>query len=181
MSSVIVQKEKEKQKQLVELQQKIAIATEHYNNWLLKYRGVLPWQQFISRIREDNKIAADFHIVCVTKATLLIWKQRYVYKCEQINKKADQFYVTVTTKKFLTAWKKVGHFIHICSYRCHGYIIFQYVKDMRHMSNHAEQWYRWLLVRRYFRGWYGYVRQQEIKMWEKERQGKVHHHWLVVS
>lgn len=166
---------------MVELQQKITIATEHYNNWLLRYRGVLPWQRFITRIHEDNKIAVDFHIECVTKATLLTWKQRFEYKSEQRNKKADQFYVTMATKRSLTAWKKVGQFLHIYSYGCHGYINIQHIKDTRRMSNHAEQWYRWLLVRRYFRGWHGYVRQQEIKMWEKERRAKVHYQWLVAS
>ena len=55
------------------------------------------------------------------------------------------------------------------------------MKDTRRMSNHAEQWYKWLLVRRCFRGWHGYVRQQEIKMWEKERRAKVHYQWLVTT
>lgn len=62
---------------------------------------------------------------------------------------------------------------------CHGYITTQYVKDVKHISKHVEQWHRWLLVQRCFRGWHSYIRQQEVKMWEKERQAKVHYHWSV--
>jgi len=56
----------------------------------------------------------------------------------------------------------------------------QYVQNMKYIGNHVNQWYRWLLVQRYFKGWHGYVRQQEVRMWEKERLAKVHYYWLVL-
>ena len=51
--------------------------------------------------------------------------------------------------------------------------------DMKKADRQAEQWHRWLIVQRYFRGWHTYVRQQEIKLWEKERRAKVHYQWSV--
>ena len=62
--------------------------------------------------------------------------------------------------------------MHNCSYKA----IPQYVDNMRHASNHANQFYKWLLVRRHFKGWYGYMRQQEVDMWEKERRAKLHYY-----
>lgn len=112
---VIVQKEKEKQQQLVELQRKVTIATKHYNNWLLKCRGILPWKQFITKIHEDNTIAVQFCVERICKTMLLLWKQHFECKCEKRNKKADKFYDTMVTRRSLTVWTKVG-----CTILYHG-------------------------------------------------------------
>lgn len=81
---------------------------------------MLPWKQFITKIHDDNKIAAQFYIECVSKTVLLAWKQHYESKCEQRNNKADQFYVAMVTKRSLRVWKKVGHFAFVVN-GCHGY------------------------------------------------------------
>lgn len=172
---VILQKEKEKQQQLLELQEKITVATKHYNEWLLKYRAMLPWKQFITKIHEDDERAIQFHVKHVSKVTLLAWKQHFEFKCEQRNRKADQFYVAMVTKSYLTVWKKVGN---SCLLLLIVMVTFsQYVQDMKHLDNHAIQWYKWLLVQRCFKSWHGRVRQQQVRMWEKERRAKVHYHW----
>lgn len=84
------------------------MAADHYSKWLLKYRGLLPWKQFITKIHEDNKIALHFHIQCVTKHTLLTWVKQLEARNQERCDKADKFCATVVMRRSLLAWKQVG-------------------------------------------------------------------------
>jgi len=88
------------------------MATEHYNNWLLKYRGVSPWKQFISKIHKDNDIAVQYHIKCVTKRALQMWVKQLEVRNQVRYDKADKFCVTVVMKRSILTWKQVSYFVH---------------------------------------------------------------------
>jgi len=154
------ERELEKQRQLEHNRQQIAMATQHYACTLLKKFGMLPWRRLVEMTRENMSRAALHHNRVLLECSFHPWLEFTRRVNEERLDAGEALYKKILLRRMWRQWRKYGQ---------HAIRLQMVAED--YCSSH--------LVKKYFRYWQDYVTEQQIMLWEKERQAEEHNEWRL--
>ncbi|XP_078088569.1 coiled-coil domain-containing protein 191 isoform X2 [Mustelus asterias] len=156
------QREVEKQLKLEKERQFQTAAEKHHQHFLLQKRGLEPWKKLVKISKQNSKLAEDYYNSSILHLCLRTWHQNVTESLAEKSVKADKVYHGILLKRCFNSWLKCKDYYNI-------------------MEEKANQHYRTALRRSTFIAWFGYVSEEKIASWEKERIGAEHNKRRMVK
>ncbi|GCB72843.1 hypothetical protein scyTo_0002220, partial [Scyliorhinus torazame] len=144
------QREVEKQLRLEKERQFQSAAEKHHQHFLLQKRGLEPWKKLVEISNQNMKLAEDYYTSSISHRSLHTWHQNVTESLAEKRIKAEKTYHGILLKRCFNNWLKCKDYYNI-------------------MEEKACQHYLTTLRRATFTAWFGYVTEEKIASWEKER------------
>ncbi|XP_043556565.1 coiled-coil domain-containing protein 191 isoform X2 [Chiloscyllium plagiosum] len=156
------QREVEKQRRCEKEKQLQSAAEKHYQDFLLQKKGLEPWKKLLEISKKNLKLAEDHHSSSLLHICLRTWHQSVTESLAEKNFKAEKVYNGILLKRCFNNWLKYKDYCTV---------------------EEAKAWQHYLtaLTRTTFNTWFGYVTEEKIASWEKERIGEQHNYWRIVK
>ncbi|XP_048458611.1 coiled-coil domain-containing protein 191 isoform X1 [Rhincodon typus] len=159
-----LQRQREVQKQLrYEKEKQLQSAAEkHYQHFLLQKKGLEPWKKLLEISKKNLKLAEDHHSSSLLHLCLRTWHQSITESLAEKKFEAKKVYNGILLKRCFKNWLVYKDYCTV-------------------MEEKAWQHYLTALTRATFIAWFGYVTEEKIESWEKERIGEQHNQWRIVK
>lgn len=154
------ERELEKQRQMEHNRLQITMATQHYATTLITKFGLLPWKCLVEMMQENMSRATLHHNRALLSSCLYPWLEYTRLVKEEREKAAELLYNKILLRRTWRQWRKYG----------------QHAVRLQLV---AEDYCSSLLVKKYFKYWQDYVTEQQIMLWDKERQAEEHNEWRL--
>nr|XP_033798308.1 coiled-coil domain-containing protein 191 isoform X2 [Geotrypetes seraphini] len=155
------QKEMEKQKRLEWQQQLQRKAQEHYQNILLKSRGLEPWKRLMVQARQNIETADEHHSSVLKRRCLLAWLQQVQESLSERRKRAEDFFSHLLLQRCFQNWVKYKDCLFV-------------------LEEQANCFFKASLKKKTFLAWLSLVNEEKIASSEKQRFAADHYHRKLV-
>ncbi|XP_041066533.1 coiled-coil domain-containing protein 191 isoform X2 [Carcharodon carcharias] len=156
------QREVEKQLRLEKEKEFQSAAEKHHQHFLLQKRGLEPWKKLVEISKQNMKLAEDYYTSLILHLCLRNWHQSVTESLAEKSFKAEKVYHGILLKRCFKNWLKCKDYCNI-------------------MEEKARQHYLTVLRRSTFIAWFGYVTEEKVASWEKERIGAEHNQRRIVK
>ncbi|XP_042312657.1 coiled-coil domain-containing protein 191 isoform X2 [Sceloporus undulatus] len=143
-------KELENQKRLEREQQLLSKANNHYNNVLLKKRGLEPWKKLVEQTRENVLVAQKHHCFRLQRTYLLAWLHHMQEILVGKTVKAENLYSSLLLRRYFRIWMK-------------------YKDYLSSLEEDARKHHESSLTKKVFWAWFDVFSEEKSALWEKQK------------
>ncbi|KAH0625035.1 hypothetical protein JD844_033057, partial [Phrynosoma platyrhinos] len=148
-------KELEKQRRLEREQQLLSKAKDHYNNVLLKKRGLEPWKKLVEQTRENVLVAQKHHCFRLQRTYLLAWLHLMQEILAEKTVKAEKLYSSLLLRRYFRIWMK-------------------YKDYLSSLEEDARKHHESSLTKKVFWAWFDVFSEEKSALWGKQKIADQH-------